>query len=117
MALINFQKQFADDVESGKKRQTIRKQRKRPFRIGDTLHLYTGLRSKKARKLGIEKCKWVDQIRIYWNAIRFDQRWGLSFKRELDEFAQADGFKNFEEMRDWFNKTHGIPFRGTLIKW
>ena len=42
MALINFQKRFANDVESGKKRQTIRKQRKHPFKLNETLYLYTG---------------------------------------------------------------------------
>lgn len=117
MALLNFQEQFANGVEFGKKSQTIRKQRKNPIKVGDTLYIYTGLRTKKARKLRTEKCKWVDQIRIYCDGIGFDQRWGLSSKRELDEFAQADGFDSFYEMARWFKKTHGLPFEGILIKW
>lgn len=43
---------------------------------------------------------------------------GICFSRSLDEFAQADGFKDWPEMRDWFRATHdGLPFEGILIKW
>jgi len=117
MALINFQKQFAKVVKNGKKRQTIRKQRKYPIKVGETLYLYIGLRTKKARKLRTEKCKWIDMIKIYQDGIRLGKRWRLSHKRELDEFAQADGFENYTEMVKWFSETHGLPFEGILIKW
>jgi len=48
MPTINFTK---FKVESGEKRQTIRAVRKRPIKVGDKLHLYSGLRTKKARNL------------------------------------------------------------------
>lgn len=51
MALLNFQKQFADLIEAGTKRQTIRAARKYPIKVGDKLYLYTGLRTKYCRKL------------------------------------------------------------------
>ena len=31
--------------------------------------------------------------------------------------AKADGFGSWEEMLDWFEKTHGLPFEGLLIRW
>lgn len=52
MPALSFQKQFADQVATGKKRQTIRAWRKRPFFTGDKLYLYTGLRTSSCRKLG-----------------------------------------------------------------
>ena len=30
--------------------------------------------------------------------------------------AIADGFKDWQEMREWFEQTHGLPFEGILIK-
>lgn len=51
MPIINFKPEFAELVASGKKRQTIRAIRKRPFKAGDKLYLYTGLRTKEARNL------------------------------------------------------------------
>ena len=48
MPALNFQKRFADLVESGEKCQTIRKCSKdgRDPKVGDTLYLYTGQRPK-----------------------------------------------------------------------
>jgi hypothetical protein len=31
--------------------------------------------------------------------------------------AKDDGFVDFDEMFDWFEKVHGLPFTGQLIKW
>ena len=54
MVAFNFQSRFADAVESGEKRQTIRlKARCKP---GDTLQLYVGQRSKRCRLLGLGCC-------------------------------------------------------------
>ncbi len=116
MALLNFQERFADDVESGKKRQTIRKQRKRPFKLKEILYLYVGLRTKKARRLMITKCKSLNEIKIYWNGIIFNGETKVML-RCYDEFAKQDGFSNYYEMTKWFSKTHGLPFEGILIKW
>jgi hypothetical protein len=44
MPALDFQARFAPLVESGEKRQTIRKRRKRPIGVGQTLYLWTGQR-------------------------------------------------------------------------
>ncbi|MBA7627104.1 hypothetical protein ES703_34566 [subsurface metagenome] len=118
MALINFQERFADDVESGKKRQTIRKKRKYPIKLNETLYLYTGLRTKKARKLREDKCKSLEEVGIFWYGIMLSNKRTPTIQEKfLNEFAQADGFDNFYEMTKWFDKVYGLPFEGVLIKW
>lgn len=40
--------------------------------------------------------------------------------KTLDDFAYADGFANWREMKLWWKVTHGMncfPFVGQLIKW
>lgn len=69
MPAINFKKQFAPAVESGEKRQTIRARRQdgRDPVAGQTLYLYTGIRTKGCRKLGEVTCKETQQITIEEN--------------------------------------------------
>lgn len=119
MPAYNFQKQFAPAVESGQKRQTIRALGKRRHaRSGEHVQLYTGMRTRACRKLltpdpvctgnhelvleGEEKLQaYVDGFYVF----------------DMDGFARADGFKDAQEMRDWFKHTHGLPFKGVLIQW
>lgn len=117
MVAYNFQAQFAEDVRTGKKRQTIRAPRKdgRHAKQGDKVQLYTGMRTKFCRKLREAVCHDACTIRI-----EADKIWTLNPQElhdDLDGFAQLDGFASWEEMRDWFDKTHGLPFTGVLIRW
>lgn len=41
----------------------------------------------------------------------------ILFNGYYEEFARADGFKDFAEMRDWFLAEHGLPFTGIVIFW
>jgi hypothetical protein len=114
MVAYNFQAQFAKAVESGEKRQTIRLQGKRRHaRNGDLLQLYTGMRTKSCRKLGEAVCCTSTYCSIYENGVTT----GNLPATDLDEFARADGFRDFEHMKEWFRKTHGLPFVGRLIQW
>lgn len=36
---------------------------------------------------------------------------------QQDMFAWCDGFDDAKALRDWFTKTHGLPFTGELIYW
>lgn len=119
MPMLGFQAQFALLVESGEKRQTIRKFRKdgRDPKVGDTLYLYTGLRQKGARKLGEATCIGADKILMARsgtnNAIH--HLFGSPFF--MNELATRDGFKHVTAMFDWFDNAHGLPFEGLLIRW
>jgi hypothetical protein len=122
---LSFNARFADLVESGQKTQTIRAPRKRPIICSDRLYLYTGMRTKGCRKLGEGLVERVELIRL-------DRR-GCSAGEEhphpmrgagihlswhaVDRLALADGFTGSRDMLDWFEKTHGLPFTGSLIRW
>lgn len=120
MVAYNFRPQFAPLVESGAKRQTIRAPRKNGHaRVGDKVHLYTGMRTKECRKIGEAHCWgseaiWVTSAGVHRigcvYSISSDMDW-------LDDFARRDGFHTFAEMAAWFKETHGLPFRGVLIEW
>lgn len=116
MVAYNFQAQFAPDVEAGQKRQTIRANGKRKHaQKGDKLQLYTGMRTKSCRKLRDAVC--YDSCQIL---IEADKVWTFhpqELHTDLDGFAKLDGFSSWKAMREWFEKNHGLPFRGTMIRW
>jgi hypothetical protein len=117
MPLLGFQKQFAPMVEAGTKRQTIRVKRKdgRNPKPGDLLYLYTGLRTKACRKIGMRWCLSVEEITVSWCGICVAGQWLTA--EECEAMALADGFKTFQKMTEWFEKTHEADFWGLLIKW
>ena len=118
MPALNYQKQFADDVESGKKRQTVRAFRKdgRDPKPGQTLFHYTGMRTKACRKLREDVCLDVRQV-----TIENDQRVTVGAAAlnwpEVKAFAKEDGFESTADFFDFFENTHGLPFNGLLIEW
>jgi hypothetical protein len=108
-----FQDRFAALVAKGTKRQTIRKTAR--CKVGDTLSLrrWSGkpYRSKQAvlREAVVERVRDVEinHYDVFVDNERFPGQ----------HLAALDGFKDFEEMRDWFSTVHGLPFRGQLIQW
>lgn len=111
-----FQNRFAPLVASGQKTQTIRKSAR--CNPGDVLSLreWTGkpYRSKQ-RVLREAKATEIHSVVISGQAMFLDM-YGLCIERK-DILARADGFTNWDEMRDWFEATHGLPFEGELITW
>jgi len=107
---------FKDKILSGAKRQTIRSVRKHPVKENDTLYMYWKQRSPKEKeKLGESTCIKIAPITITELGVSCED---IEVRYHcLDLFAIADGFDNWDEMRDFFNKTHGLPFTGVLIKW
>ncbi|HBS43197.1 MAG TPA: hypothetical protein DEA26_10980 [Oceanospirillales bacterium] len=115
MALLNFQKRFAPDVKSGKKRQTIRRTRKRPIKAGERLHLYTGLRTRSTAKLGESICISTMKIWIYPDgSIRMAGV--LIDPADERDLIREDGFKTKAEFVDFFCPD-GEVFEGDLIRW
>lgn len=115
MPLLSFSV-FKDKILSGAKRRTIRAPRKIPIKVGDTLYMWWKSRSPKEKeKLGESTCIRVSPIKI---EKKFTLCPDLSaIYRDIDEFAQADGFDNWQQMIEFFDKTHGLPFTGVLIEW
>lgn len=126
MPALNFQKRFADAVETGEKRQTVRALRRdgrAHCKPGDTIKLYTGMRTKNCRLLAEARCDAVRSIRVEPTSMEINGRilFSAVHHRDADqtdnEFAQADGFDSFMDMADWFRDNHGLPFEGVVITW
>lgn len=125
MGLYNFQQRFVKPILRGEKTHTIRAIRKYPAKPGDTLYLYTGLRTKYARKLLETKCVKVEcieiaetkgpvRLRFYHVAI---DGIGLGAD-ECEQLARRDGFSSFHEMmKFWTTPKNRLPFSGHVIHW
>lgn len=148
VALLSFRAEFVPAIENGiaeicnecrphadprVKRQTIRANRSdgRPVaRVGETLHLYTGLRTKKARKLGEVVCRRAVRFRISRNIGEWvmsrapgDDTLMVGWRYEAyslaseHRIARADGFDSRQALLAFFDRVHGLPFNGWLIQW
>lgn len=130
MVALNFKPEFADDVEDGRKRRSIRAPRKdgRNPKAGDKLQLYTGMRHKDCRKLRDAQCVSVRPVEIDHMGVTLEGRklycgdapayaGGVDPEHYDSDFARADGFDTFQDMREFFEREHGLPFKGLLIEW
>lgn len=112
MRVILFQDRFAAAVRSGAKKQTIRKTCD-GIRPGTVLSLrrWTGKPYRSKQEVLREAvCKTIQEVVISTHCV-------IALGWHEDEFARADGFASWPEMRDWFDKVHGLPFDGYLIRW
>ena len=142
MALLGFTV-FKDKLLDGSKRQTIRKLRKRPIKVGDRLHLYWHLRRKDCEKL--EESFFALQREItctetFFITMQFDPNflnsgkpvWRIDryenpslsgdfrtlFDHEVEDLARRDGFDNALQMMRWFYVRY--PLYSTIfqvIRW
>lgn len=134
MPAYNFQPQFADAVQSGEKRQTIRAIGKRRHATpGQPIQLYTGMMHKTCRKLikPDPVCTAVQRVRIEKFPAKnkhdcdFFQMYldgEVMFKHEVRDLAINDGFDSPEAFFQFFDQTYfkkngDWPFNGLLIRW
>lgn len=107
--LLGFKKQFAPKILDGSKKFTIRNRRKIEPKIGETLHMYTGLRTSHTEKItSAHKLTGIQLVDIkasfsgdnYLLHIKVDGR--PLDKIECEDFAVADGFENaFKFVEYW----------------
>jgi hypothetical protein len=124
MGLYNFQQRFAKAVRKGDKTHTIRAKRKHPDYPGCTFFGYTGLRTKKAKRLITSTVVRVEDILIRKTCSLSDDATdifevaidGVGLEdSEKELLARRDGFNNFADMmRFW---TGRLPFIGHIIHW
>lgn len=115
MPAINFKKEFVPLVESGEKTQTIRQVRKNPIKKGDTLYLYSGLRTNYCRLIKKVECQSIVDIEIS-DMIRIAGM-GITDYKEALEFAREDGFKDLKSFWQIFKNHYKLPFKGVIITW
>lgn len=132
MPAFNFQKRFAGKVKRNTKPGTIRAKRKKPMKPGDMMHCFTGMRTKKCKRIVSRKCLAIVDVKIipfsiagevlkytyetYLNGILLE--YTSSFRNSLeDQFAKDDGFKSSRDFYAFFSDNYGIPFHGDWYVW
>ncbi len=116
MPSLGFQRRFVPLIRQGKKKQTLRAYRRdrRDPRPGQTLFLFSGMRTIHCFLIRKVLCKSVFPVEIrYHEGVRVAH--GSPCK--VERLARLDGFKNGAELFEFLEKTHGLPFRGLLIRW
>lgn len=121
MPALSYKKQFVLKVADGSKPHSIRAWRKRPFRVGDTLMHYFGMRTKQCRKIRADTiCTKARPIEIRVNA----EGWVVVIlagktlpMQTVQTLARRDGFRDASEFAQFFRDTHGPDFSGQLVEW
>ena len=110
MVAFNFKTIHTEKILSGEKFSTVRP--KPRCKAGDTLQLYTGMRTRHCKLLRTAECVSVDRIEIHRDHVE-------GIEMELDEFLTMEGFgdKTYEEFAAFFDSYYGLPFTGYLVIW
>lgn len=123
MPLLNFKKRFVPHIRSGRKRHTIRANRKIPIKVGDNLYLYCGARTKNCFKIleDAQPCTRVLPLRAFLKSPEDVETAAITIDGEelspdeLEILAYHDGFDSWAEMRTFW--TGRYPFEGQIIHW
>lgn len=115
MPLMSFST-LRSALQSGNKRQTTRLQRKRPLKVGDTLHVYFKSRAKKTCDNCITRHCISENIPCDSHTNKFGTAVITNIKKgcfstlnptELHSWAMRDGFADFDCANKWFVDTYG----------
>lgn len=128
MPAYGFKKRFVRPILDGTKPQTMREKRtgKVPHaRPGQTLFLYTAMRTKQCRKIGEATCKAVLDVTLDFvrRSVTVEGRGTISKQDGLDAFAVKDGFTDWLDLVTFWmkgRKKKQPPLRrwsGVLIEW
>ena len=122
MVAYSFKARFEMPIREGWKTQTIRAERARHARPGEMLQLFVGMRTRHCRKI-VADVRCTDVMAI---VISFDGDGAIGRiitdgvpVRDLDAFAVQDGFKDADEMADFWRREHtpvGL-WHGVVIEW
>jgi len=107
--LLGFKKRFKSPIQLGTKVFTMRKKRKREPKIGETMYMYTGLRTNQCEKISDkEKLKSTQNVTVFISqvknqrilTIKVDSR-HLTYN-EIRVFVGFDGFSNIDDFIDYW---------------
>lgn len=114
---LNFVKELAPLVKSGRKVHTIRLGYR--WAIGMKVHLFAGLRTRDCKRLGEGACKRIDSVEIWPWEHRLLLN-GLALEGAgLERLARNDGFSNAAGLFNFFRVHYPKQFKlnGQLIWW
>lgn len=121
MVAYSFKQKFVGPIRAGTKAQTIRADRRRHARQGETLQLYTGMRTNHCRLIGTATCVSVEPICFDFDAQEVTIGGGapIGDLPSLDAFAIQDGFEDFRSLVEFWRENHdGVEqWEGVLIRW
>jgi len=118
--LLGFKSRFAKPILDGTKVFTIRNKRKIEPKVGETLHMYTGLRTSNCKKITDQfQLKGIQDVSILIIKspgnisldIAVDGR--ILEQGELEKFAKHDGFSDINDFCDYW--LQGVKGRGTKV--
>lgn len=118
MPSLSFEKRFAPRVESGDKLHSIRSRRKHPqqWLPGKPVYLFTAMRTKHCRRLGIGTLRGLREITIHHDHLVIEGA-AITTPKQLTAFARADGFLTWSAFVEYFDERYGLPWSGELIQW
>jgi hypothetical protein len=122
MVAYSFKARFAAPIQSGVKRQTLRNDRKRHALEGETLQLYTGMRTRSCKLIGLAICLAISRVRLDFVHRRVEfLETGTAYTEleNTDQFAVSDGFADWRDMENFWAAEHPDlrQWEGVLIRW
>ena len=116
MPSLNFKADFIPFILDRSKPHTIRQERKHPIKVGDTLYLYYGLRTKSVCLIGTAMCIDVQKINIYpGNKVLLDEVWLND--DQVERLARRDGFSATSDFFHFFEQTYALPTSNMCLIW
>lgn len=130
--VIGFKEQFVEPILDDLKNHTIREDATNRWKVGMTMHMATGVRTKKYKQFAEKICTGIQKIEIKWKNPPPDySHLGRSVKVFIDDInvsdkwfedtdemivevlAKNDGFNDLVDFFGWFSE----DFTGKLIHW
>lgn len=115
--LLGFKVRFKEPILLGTKVFTMRNKRKVKPKIGETLHMYTGLRTSKCERISnterliSTQGAWLKIVHVGYQLIHLkievDSR-ALS-NDEINQFVKYDGFNDVYDFADYWIKSSYAP--------
>jgi hypothetical protein len=115
MTTFSFKPEFVPKILSGEKQSTIRSTKR--CGVGDKMQLYTGLRTKKCKKLMEVICIGVAPIVISASSVWKMGKTEGNVKPSVAPLHEQEGFMNVRDMMDFFRQQYGLPYRGWIHAW
>jgi hypothetical protein len=121
--LLGFKKRFVEPIQKGTKIHTFRELPKRMPKPGETLHMYTGLRTKHCELICKDyKLKSLQKLLILFES--YDPTVFVDGKRLTWHVRQDmyvnDGFADYVDFNafwNWNQKDERKSFEGVIIHW